>query len=121
MALPTEQNIEILRGTDNSLSFTISDSSGTAIDITNDTVHFSVRDGFGGPVRITKKTNAPGGHTTPASGITAFKVLKTEIDDEVAPGENTVWKYEVRRVDASSDEFVHFQGDLTIKPAVTEG
>lgn len=122
MALPTEQNITVLRGTDNDLQFTIADASGTAIDISLDTITFTGREGFAGPIRVPKKSNAPGTHTDPTNGVTTFKLLKTEIDDEVQPGSETSWKYEVRRVEAVTlDEFVHFQGGLIIKPAVTEG
>lgn len=122
MALPIEQTIEVTRGTDNSLLFTIKDASGTAIDITADTVTFTARDGYAGPVRIAKKTNTTGQHTTPASGTTTFNVLRTEIDDEVAAGASATWKYEVRRITAVTlKQFVHYQGDLIIHPAVTEG
>lgn len=122
MALPTEQNIQVLRGTDNDLVFTIKDASGTVVDISLDTVDFSVREGFAGPVRIAKKTNGPGQHTDPTNGITTFKVLRTDIDDEVQPGSSTTWKYEVRLTDGGTgDEFVHFQGDFIVQPAVTEG
>lgn len=122
MALPIKQDIQVSRGTDNDQPFTIKDASGAVIDITLDTVDFTVREGFAGPIRIPKKTNGPGQHTDPTNGITTFKILRTEIDDEVQSGTATTWQYEVRLTQAVTlDEFVHYQGNLIIQPTVTEG
>lgn len=120
MSLPSALNLFVARGTDNDLEFTIKDSSGTAIDITADTVTFTARQSLAGAVRIPTKTNAPGGHTDPLLGLTTFTIAKEEIDDEVAPCSDTIWVYEVRLISGAvgNPEFVHYQGDFTVKPTV---
>jgi hypothetical protein len=119
MALPTELNLYVARGTDNSLSFTIKNDSGTAIDITNDTITFTAREDFAGPTKIPTKSNGVGQHSDPTNGITVFVVAKEDIDDEAFPAKDSVWKYEVRRIaSGSGDEFVHYQGNFTVKPSV---
>lgn len=118
--VPAEVNLRVMRGTDNTIEFTLTDADEVAIDITNDTVKFTARDAYAGTVKIATKTNAPGGHSTPAGGKTRFKILRTEIDDEAAETVATTWLYEVRRILAgSSDEILYFQGELKILPAVT--
>lgn len=116
--VPTKVNLVIKRGTDNTIEFQLLDSAGAAIDITNDTIMFTARDTYAGAVKIPTKTNGVGAHSTPTSGKTRFKILRTEVDDEATATAATTWLYEVRRISASGDEVVYLEGYLQIDPAV---
>lgn len=94
--------LSIYRGDDASIQFTIKDEDGDAIDITNDTIFFTVKTaknstaaGSADSTALIEKENGVGGHTTPTSGITTFTL--TDADTAIAPG---TYYYDVQRVDS---------------------
>lgn len=118
-ALPTTCKLSVLSETDNAFEFTLTDDAGAAVDITNDTVKFTARDRREGTIKIATKTNAPGGHSTPASGKTRFTLSKTDLSLGTAPDTPQAWVYEVRRIVAVTlQEIVYIEGELYVKPNV---
>ena len=114
---PDQRNLLIQRGTDNTLSVTITDGDGRAIAITNDTVKLTVKTGVGGDL-VFDKTNAPGSHSDPANGETQFEInpADTATASETA---RTYWVYDVRRIDVGGEERIHIRGDFTVEPTVS--
>ena len=118
-ALPTDCMIKVLSETDNAFEFTLTDVAGATVDITNDTVEFTARDRREGTIKIATKTNAPGAHSTPASGKTRFTLSKTDLSLGTVPGDEQRWYYEVRRIVAVTlQEIVYIDGQLRVKPNV---
>ncbi len=117
---PANIDVCLVRATTNVLEVVLTDAAGVSVDITNDTVKFTVRDGPGGTVEIAK-SNGPGEHLDPTEGRTEFTIEKTEIDDEVARTTETYWFFEVRRITPAGVENVHIQGRLVITPDVGAG
>ena len=105
---PANIDVCLVRATTNVLEVVLTDAAGVSVDITNDTVKFTVRDG-------------PGEHLDPTEGRTEFTIEKTEIDDEVARTTETYWFFEVRRITPAGVENVHIQGRLVITPDVGAG
>lgn len=114
---PDQRNLIMQRGTDNTLTATITDGDGRAVVITNDTVQLTVKTGVGGDLVFTK-TNAPGSHSDPANGETQFEI---DPADTAAASETarTYWVYDVRRIDVSAEERIHIRGDFTVEPTVS--
>ncbi len=117
-ALATTIDIKVLSETDNTFEFTLTDSAGAAVDITNDTVKFTTRDHREGTAKIATKTNAPGGHSDPTHGKTRFTLSKADLT--LNPQTDPVtWIYEVRRIVAVTlQEIVYVEGNLYVKPNV---
>jgi hypothetical protein len=111
-------NLEVQQGTDVVITFQLTDGDGVAVDISLDSVKFTAKDEFAGDVMIATKTNSPGQHEDPSDGQTTFTLTKTNLTTET-PADEVTWKYEIRRVFASSArEVVYIHGDLTLKPSV---
>lgn len=134
---PTEIDLVITRGADQSLAFRLTDRGGRAssgahpsvgdddgevVDITLDNVKFTAKDKLGGTVKIATKTKVPP-HTDNTNGLTTVEIDKTEIDDEASATESVDWVYEVRRVigGGTGDEVVHIAGKLTVEPVAGTG
>lgn len=114
---PAPQNISIVRETDNTFEVVLTDGNGEPVDITGDTVIFTVRDKLGGLVKI-QISNAPGMHKDPGNGVTEFSVTKADTSS-TSTLHWTYWVFEVRRVLAVSlEERVHIQGDFVVYPSV---
>jgi hypothetical protein len=114
--IPSEVCIEIVDGTQKVFEVEIMDNEGDPIDITNDTITFTVKDEFGGTTKL-QKINTVGGHSDPTNGKTIFTIAQTDIPP-VSPYEVRNWVYEIRRTDAGSVEDVHLQGDFIVNPVV---
>lgn len=111
-------NLEVQQGTDVTITFQLSDDDGVAVAITDDTVKFTAKDGFGGEVTIETKSNGPGQHEDPVDGTTTFVLTKTDLTT-LTPTDQVGWKYEVRRVFAISlREVIYIHGDLLLMPSV---
>ena len=105
------------RGADRIYTVTITDSNGTAIDITGYTVFFKVKEEFD-----TDETDANAviskvitSHSDPTSGITTFSI--TDTDSDLEPKR---YYYELRYKDtsdliAAGDDAV---GNFIISPAI---
>lgn len=117
--LPVEVHIKVVRGTDNTIEFTLTNEAGVPVNLAPETVKFTARKQPGGAVTIATKTNGPGAHSTPASGKTQFKLTKTDLADAAGAGNVTTWYYEVRRVLTNADEVTYIAGNLVITPTAT--
>lgn len=111
-------HVEVQMGTDNELVVTLTNKTGTAVNITNDSVKFTAKSDFAGTNKIVTKTNGVGQHTDPASGKTTFVLTKTDLST-LTPADEETWKYEVRRVISGNNrEVIYIHGDLILKPSV---
>jgi hypothetical protein len=97
--------IKVYRGDDVSLTFTVKDENGDAVDITNDTIFFTVKAaknataaGSADLTAIIKKDNGPGEHSDPTNGRTAFSLSHAET--AVTPG---LYYYDIQWVTASNE------------------
>jgi len=113
---PAEQNISVVRGTDNTFEAILTDGDGEPVDISLDTIVFTVRDKPGGTVMI-QISNAPGTHKDGPSGVTEFAISKADITN-VSAIRSTFWVYEIRRIRPGGAEHVHIQGQFIITPSV---
>lgn len=97
--------IKVYRGDSISLTFTVYDKNGAVVNITNDTIYFTVKliknSTAAGSVDTTAvigpKKNAPGGHSDPTNGETVFVLSSTET--AVMPGN---YYYDVEWVTAAN-------------------
>lgn len=113
--LPETIHIQVAQNTSNVIEFTLTDA-GDAVDITNDTVTFVVKTGYGGTSKISK-SNGVGAHSTPLEGKTRFTLSKTETTG-VSVSVSESWVYQVRRIVAGSgDEIVYMQGNFYLNPS----
>lgn len=110
---PSEVCLELVKDADTEFEFTLTDGDDNPVDLTADTVVLTVRDYLGGTTKL-QKTNAPGGHVNPTDGKTRFWILNGDIVDTLADAQ-TVWIYEIRRIDAALLEYVHIAGDFVVK------
>lgn len=117
--LPACVDIEVVRGTDNTLLFVIADSRDKAINITNDDIVFTVKEKYSTPILI-QKTSPAGSHYDSVNGQVQFIIDKEDIDDEVDQASVVYWLYEIRRIvgNPTNDENVHIYGKLIIHPTV---
>ncbi len=114
---PAKVDIQLTQGTDNELEFILTDGLGEPVNLTDSDVLFTAFDMIGGTATLGPKTNTPGNHTDALNGKSAFKIDRTEIDDEVNQATKTFWVYEVRRKQITADlEHVHITGQLIILP-----
>lgn len=114
---PTKIDIVLVKDTDNELEFILTDGLGEPVNLTDSDVVFTAFDAIGGTVQLGPKTNTPGNHTDSLNGKSAFKIARTEIDDETNPTTKTFWVYEVRRKQITADlEHVHITGQIIILP-----
>jgi hypothetical protein len=119
---PQANDLEVYIGTDNVLTFVLTDADGRPVDITTDEVKFTARDWYAGTATIATKTNGVGQHLAPTNGQTQFTLTHAELTAAGSSVRPTQWLYEVRRVAASTSyETVHATGRLTVRPAVTAG
>jgi hypothetical protein len=114
---PEVINIECQQGTHVTVEFRLTED-GAALDITNDTIKVTVKDGFGGITMITTITKGPGEHSDPTDGKTLITWTKA-MTTTPFPTDELYWKYEVRRVAATSlAEVVYIHGDFKLMPSV---
>lgn len=114
---PEVINIEAQQGTHVTVEFRLT-LDGAAVNITNDTIKVTVKDAFGGVTMINTISNGPGQHTDPTNGKTQITWTKTNTTT-LTPKDEVYWKYEVRRVQASSlAEVIYIHGDLKLMPSV---
>lgn len=115
--LPVRLDLLLVRATDNVIEVTLSNpNTGTAYDITSDTITLTVRDGYAGTQLFTK-SNAPGSHTTPASGVTRFSISRTDIADVANAAITKDFRYEIRRSVGGTNEVVFFDGLFRLAPS----
>ena len=111
--IPSEICLEVVKDADTEFEFTLTDGYDNPVDITTDTVVLTIRDYLGGTTKL-QKTNAPGSHEIPTDGKTRFSITNSDITDTLTDAQ-TVWVYEVRRIDAALLEYVHIAGEFLIK------
>ncbi len=112
-------NLSVWSETDNLIEVTLTDAStGTAVNLSNETVTFIARDKREGTLKIGPLVNAPGGHSDPTAGKTRFKLTRTALALST-PTKPETWAYEVRRtVPVSLDQIVYISGNLVVRPNV---
>lgn len=111
-------NLEVQQGADATITFQLTDNLSVPVDVTNDEVKFTAKDGFGGTVTIATKTNGPGQHDDPALGKTMFVLTKADLTT-ATPDSEVDWKYEIRRVfNGTNREVIYIHGDLRLMPSV---
>lgn len=114
--VPSEVCLELVKDADTVFEFTLTDGDSNPVDLTTDTVKLTVKDKIGGVQKL-QKTNTPGSHSDPTSGKTRFTIEDTDIIDTLTD-KQTVWVYEIRRIQASAAEAVHIMGDFIVHLAV---
>lgn len=114
---PEVVNLEVQQATTVTMEVQLTNGSGSAVNITNDTVKITVKDDFDGVVEIATISNAPGSHSDPTNGKTQFTWTKAQTTTDT-PKEAKYWKWEVRRVFPSGAEVVYIHGDLVLQPSV---
>lgn len=119
----TTNRLSIYRGDDGSFPFTITDpDTGLPVNLTTYTVFFTVKAAKNSTAAgsldttavIGPKTNAPGGHTSPTTGVTTFALSHTET--AIAPG---TYYYDVEYVSATSVVKTYIVGEFVVRPEVT--
>lgn len=119
--LPTVIDITVVGGTDNFLTFAITkvgpDGLQIGENINDDTITFTAREFYGGPIKIATKTNAPGEHLDGAGGKTEFHLTRGDLASS-DPSSEVEWVYEIRRRDQDNYEYVHIQGKLILATSV---
>ena len=95
--------ITIFRGDDATFTFTINDSDGDPVDITDDTIFFTVKTvvnttaaGSLDSTAVIQKINGPGDHSDPTIGKTTFSL--THADTAILP---KIYYYDVQWVTAA--------------------
>ena len=115
---PSKICLTVPRDVDSVLTFVLTDGEGNTVDLTIDTVEFTVKDTHDGTVKIDYK-NEPGEHLDPTNGRTQIEILKADISSVAVPAdESQSWKYEVRRIDDDDKEALHIEGDFIVEPTV---
>lgn len=104
--LPSVVDIHISQGSRETFEVVLLDGY-QPIDITLETVRFTVRDRPQGTTQL-QKTNGPGSHSDPTNGLTDFTVTETDIP--VSTDGDRKWVFEIRRINPLGHEFVHVQG-----------
>lgn len=115
---PSDVPLKIQKGAAFSLDCILTDNAGTPVDLTGQTVQFTVKTDIGGVQKIFKE-NGPGEHESPADGKTRFTFTGSEITD-AQEADSFFWVYEVRRIDGST-EYVHISGDFIVEPEIGGG
>lgn len=111
--VPSKIHLELVKDADTEFEFTLLDGYGNPVDLTVDSVILTVRNYRGGTVKL-KKTNAPGSHENPTDGKTRFLISNSDIADTLTDAQ-TIWIYEIRRVDAALREYVHIAGEFVVR------
>lgn len=115
--LPVVIDISVVQDSDNLIEFQLTDGSGNAVDITNDSVQFTARATHAGTLKIATKTNGVGDHSVPLAGKTQFNLSRTDLTTATL-GLQVNWVYEVRRLIAGVQEVVYVSGALILAPSV---
>lgn len=116
--IPACIDIRVVRGSDNTFEFIITNGEGQAINITVDDITFTIKDTIDGTVTF-QETSLAGFHLDAAGGKVAFTIPRTAIDDEAEATVETFWVYEVRRIEGGAGEqHVHIKGEFIIDPSV---
>ena len=119
---PSPSLIEVVRDQDVTLTFTLADAGGHAVDITHDSVTFVVKSTYGGTVEIATMTNITGQHVDPTNGTTQFTITQAALDAATTAGVMDSWVYEVRRLTGgTSPNVIYLRGEFRVLPSVNAG
>lgn len=117
---PVIQDIRVARDMDATFLFVIKDKFGQRVDITSDTVRFTLLDGPGGTV-IYQDSNGSGEHSDPTNGVATFTVARAETRAELdSPAQLATWVYEVRHITAAAVHTICYQGRFTVLPGLED-
>ena len=106
--------IPTTKGDTTSIVFTITDSSGVAVNITGYTAYFTIKKDPNDPDARAIITKSWTSHTTPASGITTLSL--TSADTNKANG---TYFWDLKLKDGSSNITTAGQGSFIINPHQT--
>lgn len=112
--VPSFACLRIAKGTDFMFEAVLTDAENEPVDLTLDTVIFTVWNYLGGTKKI-QKTNAPGAHEDPTNGRTRFHIQASDIS-EAQGSDSLYWQFEIRRVDSIGHIAVHILGDFVVEP-----
>jgi hypothetical protein len=91
------QTIEIIRGDDVTLSITLTDVNGTALNITDGTVFFTIKQNITDTDTDALLKTSVTSHTNGAAGLTSIPLTATQTD--ITPG---VYYYDLQVKDAQN-------------------
>ena len=107
-------DIDIQRRTDRTLTITVKDNDGVAINITGYTIYFTVRETPESTTTLINKTVTS--HTTPTSGISSV-TLSADTDTNIAEG-SYYYQFGVR--DASNNILKTVRGKFNVAQDVNQ-
>lgn len=108
---------DVIRGDTRRVQCTFKDSDGSAIDLTDGTVYFTVNssgDPSSDSGAVIQKTATNSDFTSPTSGIHTFTL--THSDTNIAAGE--YW-YDIQFVDSQGNYVSSYRGKFTVQSDVT--
>lgn len=108
---------ELYAGDDDRLEFTITQSDGSALDLTNMSIVWQLADRAAGPALITKDSANAGEIAVVDTVGGRFDVLLDPADTADLSGS---FYHEVELTDVDGNEFTVFDGRLFIKPTLVE-
>ena len=108
--------LKIIRGDDTSVDFTFTDENGDAVDLSDVTLFFTVKEDFDDTDDEAKMkvTVASGLHTASASGLSSVPL--THDDTDIEPG-NYYWDIQLKYGDGTINSAKY--GDLIVFPDIT--
>lgn len=110
---PSTVDITVVYGTNNTVQFTLTDSTGGVVDLSSSRVRISVVD-TAGTLKIVH-TNTSTQHTSSTAGTTRFTLTETDLStDGLSQRATASWPYDVRRADSAANDVVHVTGLLHV-------
>lgn len=116
--VPSKICFTVPRDTDSAFVCILTDQNKVPVDIRLDAVRFTVKDGYGGNVKLNYQNDASS-HIDGENGKTEFTITKADIKIVTIPvDEMKQWKYEIRRIQPDNKEALHITGDFIVQPTV---
>lgn len=113
-----EIEIRIWRGTDNSFLVTLQLADGSALNISNYDVTFTLVDKPGGAVKFSEM-KSPGQHVSNGDGQTIF-VVPASVTSYLSAQREYTWKYQVLSHERTTgSRHIHFFGDARVSAPST--
>lgn len=104
-------NLGWFKDTSVTLQFTLTNCSGTPVNLSGTTIEFTAASGYSAGSVIYKAVTE---HTYPTSGIT--NIVLTGSDTNISDG---TYIYECQYKDTSGNKYVFLEGQLVIKPKIS--
>lgn len=104
-------NLAMWKDTNNPLLVTLTDSTGSPVNLSGATIQFTASTTYGTTPVISKSVT---NHTYPTSGIST--VTLTGSDTNISPGN---YIYDMQYTDSSGNKNIFLEGQLVIKPKLS--